>query len=292
MFGTPPVAVAGAMGALIVQSNPSGVRVFVDGVERGRTPARVALAAGSHILELRGRGVPRVIPLTVTPGAEVTQYLEFADAPATGALAIQSEPTGAKVFVDGVARGVAPLTLPDLARGEHEVELQLDGLTVRHNVTVQAGGIASLVAPMSTGPAEGPVSGWVSVKAPFTVEIREQGRLLGTTETDRIMLPAGRHDLQLVNEALGYDATRVVQIPAGKVATLRLDLPQGVVNLNASPWAEVWIDGERVGDTPIGNLGVAIGPHEIVFKHPQLGEKRHAVSVTLGAPVRLSVDMK
>jgi hypothetical protein len=29
-----------------------------------------------------------------------------------------------------------------------------------------------------------------------------------------------------------------------------------------------------------------------VFRHPQFGEKRQAVSVTLKAPVRLSVDMK
>ena len=28
------------------------------------------------------------------------------------------------------------------------------------------------------------------------------------------------------------------------------------------------------------------------IKHPQFGEKRQAISVTLGAPVRLSVDMK
>jgi hypothetical protein len=65
-----------------------------------------------------------------------------------------------------------------------------------------------------------------------------------------------------------------------------------VVNLNASPWAEVFIDGERVGDTPIGNLAVPIGPHEIVFRHPQFGERRHAVSVTAGVPVRISVEMK
>ena len=52
------------------------------------------------------------------------------------------------------------------------------------------------------------------------------------------------------------------------------------------------IDGRRVGDTPIGNLGVAIGPHEIVFKHPQLGEKHQAISVTLTEPVRVSVDMR
>jgi len=51
-------------------------------------------------------------------------------------------------------------------------------------------------------------------------------------------------------------------------------------------------DGRHVGETPIGNLAVAIGPHEVVFRHPQLGEKRQAVSVTLNAPVRVSVDMK
>ena len=283
---------APALGALVVQSNPTGVQVFVDGVERGRTPARVTLAPGAHILELRGRGVPRVIPLSVSAGAEVSQYLEFAETPATGQMAVQSDPGGAKVLVDGVLRGVAPLTITDLAPGDHQVELQSDAGSARHTVTVQAGGTASLVVPMGVAAPGGPVSGWVAVKAPFTLEIREQGRLLGTTETDRIMMASGRHELELVNEGLNYRATRVVMVTPGKIAALTVDVPQGVVNLNAAPWAEVWIDGQRVGETPIGNLAVPIGPHEIVFKHPQFGEKRHAVSVTAGAPVRLSVDMK
>ena len=79
---------------------------------------------------------------------------------------------------------------------------------------------------------------------------------------------------------------------ADKLTTLNLELPRGVVNLNASPWAEVFLDGQRVGETPIGNLAVPIGPHEIVFRHPQFGERRHAVSVTAGVPVRVSVEMK
>ncbi|HMF59950.1 MAG TPA: PEGA domain-containing protein, partial [Vicinamibacterales bacterium] len=282
---------APAMGALVVQSNPLGVLVFVDGIERGKTPARVTLAPGAHILELRGRGVPRVIPLNVSAGAEVTQYLEFAEAPVTGQMAIQSDPSGAKVLVDGVVRGVAPLTITDLAPGDHQVELQSEGASARHTVNVQAGGTASLVVPMGATPG-GPVSGWLAVKAPFALEIREGGRLLGTTETDRIMMASGRHELELVSPTLGYHSTRVVQVAPGKIAGITVEVPQGVMNLNASPWAEVWIDGQRVGETPIGNLAVAIGPHEIVFKHPQFGEKKHAVSVTLGAPVRLSVDMK
>ena len=284
---------APSMGVLVVQSNPSSIPVFVDGVEKGKTPARVPVAPGSHILELRGRGVPRVIPLNVTAGAEVSQYLEFAEVPLTGQLAIQSEPAGAKVLVDGTERGVAPVTITDLAPGEHRVELQSDGVTAaKHTVMVQAGGTASLVVPITPAASAGPVSGWVSVKAPFTMEIREQGHLVGTTDADRLMITAGRHQLDFVSDALGYRSTRVVQVAAGKVSSLTLDLPQGVVNLNAAPWAEVWIDGRRVGETPIGNLSVSIGPHEVVFKHPQLGEKRQAISVTLGAPLRLSVDMK
>jgi hypothetical protein len=279
-------------GTLIVQSNPPGVQVFVDGIDRGMTPARLSVDAGSHILELRGRGVPRVIPLQVAAGAQVSQYLEFADTPTTGRLQVQSEPAGAKVTIDGTLRGVAPLTVADLTPGDHEIIMQNDLGSARHVVTIQAGATASLLAPIAAAPASGPVSGWLAVRAPFTVEIREQGRLLGTTDTDRIMTTAGRHDLELVNEALGYRATRTVQVPPGKVAPLALDLPNGAVNLNAMPWAEVWIDGRRVGETPIGNLNVAIGPHEVVFKHPQFGEKRHAISVTLSAPVRLSVDMK
>ena len=290
--GGVPVEGGVTTGTLIVQSNPAGVQVFVDGIDRGMTPARLSVTPGSHILELRGRGVPRVIPLQVPAGAQISQYLEFAETPTTGRLQVQSEPAGAKVTIDGSPRGVAPVTVGDLTPGDHEVILESDTGSARHVVTIQAGVTSSLLAPMGLSGANGPVSGWVAVKAPFTLEIREQGRLLGTTDTDRIMMAAGRHDLELVNEALAYRATRSVQVPPGKVALVTLDIPSGVVNLNASPWAEVWIDGKRVGETPIGNLGVPIGPHEVVFRHPQFGEKRHAISVTLAGPVRLSVDMK
>jgi hypothetical protein len=91
---------------------------------------------------------------------------------------------------------------------------------------------------------------------------------------------------------MGYRVTRVVNVMPGKVETLKVDLPNGIVNVNATPWAEVFVDGQRVGETPIGNLSMPIGPHEIVFRHPQFGEKRHAISVTLNGPMRVSMDMK
>ena len=281
-----------ALGSLSVQTNPPGVPVFVDGVAHGSTPARISLTAGSHLLELRGSGVPRVIPVNITGGAEASQYLELPQTPVSGSLLVQSDPAGAKVTIDGVEKGVAPVSVADLTPGEHEVTLQADGGSpVRQKVVIQAGVTASILAPVATASA-GPVSGWMSVKAPVTIELREGGRLIGTSDTDKIMLAAGRHDIELVNDTLGYRATRTVQVPAGRVASISLDMPQGTINLNASPWAEVFIDGKSVGQTPIGNLPLTIGPHDVLFRNPQLGEKRQAVSVTLKAPVRLSVDMK
>jgi hypothetical protein len=283
-------AASASLGTLAVQTSPAGVAVFIDGQARGQTPAKLSLPPGAHILELRGRGVPKVIPGNITAGGQVSQYLEFANTPVSGQLQVQSRPAGARVVVDGVDRGVAPVTVSNLTPGDHEVVLQAGTASVRQVVNVQAGGTASVVAPVED--AAGPVSGWVAIDAPVTVQVREGGTLIGTSDADRLMMAAGRHELEISNELLGYKTTRVVQVPAGKVAELAVTLPSGTVNLNASPWAEVWIDGQRVGETPIGNLSVPIGPHEVVFRNPQLGEKRHAISVSLAAPVRLSVDMK
>jgi hypothetical protein len=106
------------------------------------------------------------------------------------------------------------------------------------------------------------------------------------------MVSAGRHEINIVNDALGYRASRVLQVAAGKIAPFAVELPKGTIALNAVPWAEVWIDGVKVGDTPIGNLSVAIGSHDVVFRHPELGEQRHTATVTLATAARLSVDLR
>ena len=79
---------------------------------------------------------------------------------------------------------------------------------------------------------------------------------------------------------------------AGRRATLRIDPPTGTLHINALPWAEVWIDNQRVGETPIGNMQVPIGTRELVFRHPELGERRTRVLVTLKEPARVSLDLR
>ena len=124
------------------------------------------------------------------------------------------------------------------------------------------------------------------------MQVLLRGRVVATTEAESFMLPVGTQELEFVNENVGYRARRTVTIQAGKTAAVRLDPPSGTVHINAVPWAEVWLDGQRIGETPLGNLQAPIGTRELIFRHPDLGERRATVFVTLKEPARISMDLR
>lgn len=298
-FTPPPVAVP-TLGKLTIATNPAGVAVIVDGEARGASPISVSLEAGAHVVELQLGGQNRSIPVTIAAGKEVSQYIEMpktgvADPSAKGHLRVRSEPAGAQVIVDGTPRGAAPLTINELAAGEHTVTVTGPLGSVKQTVVVEAGGTASLVVPLGGGapaaPAGAPVSGWIAVSSPIEVQIFEGGRLIGSSASESIMVASGKHELELVSDALGFRVSRNVQVFPGKTASVSVDLPRGAMSLQASPWAEVWVDGEKVGDTPIGNLPMTIGSHNVVFRHPQLGEQHQTVLVTMKGTARVTADM-
>ncbi|MGB7218908.1 MAG: PEGA domain-containing protein [Vicinamibacterales bacterium] len=282
---------AAGSGRLIVDTTPPGAQVVVDGKASGTTPVTLTLQAGVHTVEVRGGGIVRSIPVTVVAGTEVAQYIELPKgSPAPGQLQVRTEPAGARVTVDGLARGLSPVTIGDLAPGQHSVVLEGDSGSAKQTVTVEAGVTASLVVQLT--PQGVPLSGWISVSAPEAVQLYEDGRLLGSSQTEQLMVAAGTHQLSIVNQALGYQTTRTVTVGAGKVSSIKIDFPKGTIAVNATPWAEVWIDGVKLGETPIGNAPLVIGSHQVVFRHPDLGEQRHVVTVTTTAPAKLSVDMR
>jgi serine/threonine-protein kinase len=83
-----------------------------------------------------------------------------------------------------------------------------------------------------------------------------------------------------------------VQVTAGQTVTLKPTWPRGSMAINAIPWAEVFVDNARVGETPIGNIAVPIGSHEVIFRHPELGERRLSVTVSVGEPMKVGVDLR
>jgi len=155
---------------------------------------------------------------------------------------------------------------------------------VEHEIVADA-----LVLPGE--PIAVPESGWIAITAPVDVTIYEDGKRLGELREGRLPAMPGAHEIEIVNETLGFRETRRVDVEPARDAIVTVHLPFGAVDLNATPWAEVWLDGALIGETPIGSLSLPIGPHEFVFRHPEFGERRYAISLTAAEPVRLTVDM-
>jgi hypothetical protein len=102
----------------------------------------------------------------------------------------------------------------------------------------------------------------------------------------------GTHELELINTALGVHVRQSVTLQPGQVTQVTVPVPRGRISVNAAPWAEVWIDNQSVGETPLANLDVAVGQHAIVFRHPQLGERRESVVVRADADARVSTTFE
>ena len=99
----------------------------------------------------------------------------------------------------------------------------------------------------------------MSVASPFRVDVLEHDEVVGTSGTTKVMLPAGRHDVVLRNDSVGYEARHSVDVVAGGVATIQVVPPKASLNVNARPWADVTIDGAAVGQTPLANVMITVG---------------------------------
>ena len=199
----------------------------------------------------------------------------------TGRLEMTSEPVGAQVILDGKARGVTPVTIEDLAPGTHQFELRSSEGSIRRSVVIKAGETAQV--------SESIFGGWVKVFAPFDVTIVEGARVARLEEGNQIMLPAGRHELHVVNRSLRYDTIHRVEVKPGETAIISVAPPMSTLTVNANVPAEVWIDGSRAGETPLAAQQVTVGTHDVVVRRPD-GEERHSVVTVTVKPFTLDVD--
>ena len=295
-----PFQVEAASASLTIESVPAGADVLSGGAWKGKTPLTLTVNPGEHTFELLHNGHRKPLRAVARAGAAVVHHIEFEsvapEAARTASLRITTEPSNLRVVVDGVTKGTSPLTVEDIAPGAHKVQVTGTSGTLERQVDVAAGESASVIITAMSAPAPpraaGPAAGWLTVASPVALQIIEGKDIIGTSASPRILLPTGRHELTLTNTEIGFTEKRNIQITAGESASVKVQLPNAPLNINAVPWAEVWVDGVRLGATPIGNHQVRLGPHEVVFRHPDFGEKRQTVTVTLTKPARVSVDMR
>jgi hypothetical protein len=283
-------------GTLLVTSDAGG-DVYVDGQRRDAAPAIITgIPAGDHVIEVRKEGLaPWRQTVTVPPGQQAKVSAVFGAAAAgNSSLRIISNEPDVQVFVDGEDKGKAPLTMNNLKPGEHIVGARkVRFKSVEQTIHVAAGENAIVSLRMEIAPPDRPHA---ALKVQSTVpnaEVFVDGSSLGRAPVDRNDLDPGKHYIVVHKDGF-TDFKRELILVENQPVTLVADLSAtGAVRILSTPEAaDVRIDGELIGKTPVQRDGVGAGDHVIELRLKGFFDHKETVKVEGGREKLFSVDLK
>ena len=235
-------------GRLNIDTGGVAASVSIDGVEAGRAPGELRVAAGQRTLTLRApRHLDYVTTLNIQ-GADTPQTLKATLQPSWGTIKITASPPTARINVDGRESGAIPAAI-EVPSGVHRVKVTAPGFkSWESNVVVKAGETLA-VGPITLGQPDARLS---LRSIPAGAEISVAGTYRGRAPLV-IELPAGiAHDV--VATLPGHDSWhQSVFAEAGKPIELaaRLVPLLARVTVKGEPVdAELLVDGKVRGKTP------------------------------------------
>ena len=253
--------------ALQIESEPMGALIYVDGRARGPAPLRVEAEAGrSYALRAVRGGFRDDEQLVAAAAGDSTVRLHLDQLRAT--LAVESEPSGARLFVDGKESGqLTPATLELSPGAPVALTLKKDGF-VEHSVATvapPAGERAVYHAALPLGPGAALLT--VAVDPPGANVSVDGMTLMPPAPThDTFVAPDVRHKIKAA--AAGFvDARQEVTLAGGEHKSVQLRLIAGgtvVVRTNLA--ARVLVDDKSVGNAPILPLGLTAGEHTLALR--------------------------
>ena len=236
---TTPVTVSlssATTGTISVSSTPSSASVFLDGVNKGMTPASLTgVAPGSHTVRISMAAYDDYsTTVTVIAGQVATVNAVLKTASGNGAIEVRSQPSGATINLDGSQKGTTPSKLTNVKAGSHELTLSLAGypdwkqmVTVKGGETVSVNAVMGTAAPTTAGQTAASGTGSLSVTTiPAGAQVYVDGALIGNSPTRSSGLTAGSHALMIKMD--GYkDLSVFVMITAGQTTEYSTSLVEG-----------------------------------------------------------------
>jgi hypothetical protein len=235
-------------GMLRIDTASVAAIVIIDGVETGRAPGAISMAAGTHTVTLRAPRHVDYIASVDIQGAGASQDLEAVLQLSWGTLQITAIPSGARVAVDGVESGVTPVVV-DAPSGVRRVRISAPGLKTWESSVVLKAGEALNVGPITLGQSDAQL---MLTSVPSGAEVTVGGTHRGRTPLE-VELPAGfQHDLVVNLPGYATWTQSVFADPAHKIAlTARLEAVGARVTIQGEPdGAQLFIDGADRGHTP------------------------------------------
>jgi hypothetical protein len=171
-----PYTFSSEYGSIDVTSDIPGALVYLDGIYKGSTPSGkvfniISVSPGDHTLLLHVPGSTDFTQTVTVTAGKITyvratfnavssvQPGSVTSSSGAGSVIVTSNPAGGEVYVDNQFRGVAPVTIYNLATGSHIVNMKLAGYSDwSSSVDVQANQMQTVAATFVPGNGTIPVS--------------------------------------------------------------------------------------------------------------------------------------
>lgn len=234
---------------VLVTSEPAGAEVRHQGMTLGTTPLFVSSLATDqdYVFEL-SRGGYRSAKVAAHPTGRRPLVVHEKLMIDSGALELVTEPAGAEVVVNGVARGVTPVVVENVAKGNATISFRLNGYrSETREVVVSPDGRSQTVSVKMVGlPATLKV-----VSTPEGARVFVDDNYQGKTPTSAPQLAAGEHKVRVeLDGHATQERTVTVQNGGESTETFAMESVLGRLEIVTMPaGAKVSIDGKAVGTT-------------------------------------------
>lgn len=152
-------------GSLSINSDPKGAKVFLDNDFKGETPLDLKnISTGQYSLRMTLSGYEDwtstilILPiLTVRVSVDLVPVQHEKEE--YGSISVNSNPQGARVYLDNSYKGDTPLNIRDIAAGRHNVRIILSGYKEwTSNITVSSSSVARISANLKSQEEYGSIS--------------------------------------------------------------------------------------------------------------------------------------
>jgi PKD repeat protein len=219
-------------------------------------------------------------------------------------LTISSTPPGAMVFIDNVEKGITPVTLKDTAMGTHQLLLRKAGfddytrsILIEPATPVTIGATLSKSLPEPTFPPSASSGSIAITSFPAGAMVFVDGTPRGTTPVILPEIPTGNHYVTLSFK--GYDDwNHTISVGSGQMAAINAELEAtkeitgSLAVITDPPGADVSVDGNFKGVSPVTIQGLSAGMHTILLTLKDYTDNSTSITVIAGQTQKYTAGLQ
>lgn len=287
-----------------IHTNIDYAQVYFDNVYQGQTSGGVLTvsvsSSGTHYTTVKIQkagytSVSQNLPY-VPDGSSTDLYftLNADSGTATGRLAVQTTPSGASVYINGIYQGTAPLTVDRLRPGTYTIIAEMAGVeSATQTVTLTGSEYRTITLKLGG-------SGSITFTSePSGAYISLDGTIIGTTPHTKTDIKPGEHQITITKNGY-YNWRKTIDMTGNTqhiYAVLSSISPENAIRVSSVPsGAAIYLNGLYQGETmengyfPITDIRT--GQHTILLRLSGYNDYQETISLPEGQSITITADME